>query len=60
MARSPAQVLIAAALALLTFASSARAAWPERLVTVVVASPAGGPVDAVTRLVSPGMAASLG
>ena len=60
MARSPAQVLIAAALALLTVASSARAAWPERPVTLVVASPAGGPVDAVARLVGPGMAASLG
>jgi tripartite-type tricarboxylate transporter receptor subunit TctC len=60
MARSLAQTLIAAALVLLTVASSARAAWPERPVTVVVASPAGGPVDAVARLVGPGMAAALG
>jgi tripartite-type tricarboxylate transporter receptor subunit TctC len=59
MARSPARILIAAALALLA-ASGARAAWPERPVTLVVASPAGGPVDAVARLVGPGMAAALG
>ncbi len=60
MARSPAQILIVAALALLTVASSARAAWPERPVTLVVAFPAGGPVDALAQLVSPGMAAALG
>lgn len=60
MARSPARVLIVAALALLTVAPSALAAWPERPVTLVVASPAGGPVDAVARLVGPGMAAALG
>ena len=59
MARSPARVLTVAALALLA-ASGAGAAWPERPVTVVVASPAGGPVDAVARLVGPGMAAALG
>ncbi len=59
MARSPAQILIVAALALLTV-SGAGAAWPERRVTLVVASPAGGPVDALARLVSPGMAAALG
>ncbi len=47
MARSPAQILIVAALALLTVASSARAAWPKRPVTLVVASPARGPVDAL-------------
>jgi tripartite-type tricarboxylate transporter receptor subunit TctC len=46
MARSPAQILIVAALALLTV-SGAGAAWPERRVTLVVAFPAGGPVDAL-------------
>ena len=46
MARSPARILIAAALALLTV-SGAGTAWPERPVTLVVASPACGPVDAL-------------
>ena len=59
MAGSLTRLALVAALALLTV-SGARAAWPERPVTLVVASPAGGPVDAVARLVGPGMAASLG
>jgi tripartite-type tricarboxylate transporter receptor subunit TctC len=57
MAGSLTRLALVAALALLTV-SGARAAWPERPVTLVVASPAGGPVDAVARLVGPGMAAA--
>jgi hypothetical protein len=47
------------ALALLTV-SGAGAARPKRPVTLIVASPARGPVDALARLVSPGTATALG
>jgi tripartite-type tricarboxylate transporter receptor subunit TctC len=50
MGRSLARVPLAALLAM-TFAS-AQAAWPERLITLVVPSPAGGPTDVVARLVA--------
>ncbi|MBL6459396.1 tripartite tricarboxylate transporter substrate binding protein [Belnapia sp. T6] len=59
MARNFARVLLAATLALLAI-PDARAAWPERPITLLVASPSGSPVDVVARLIGPGMAAAFG
>ena len=49
-----------AALALLTVAAGAQAAWPERAVQWVVPYPAGGGSDVIARLVATGLEKSLG
>ena len=51
-------VLVAATLAL--SAGAARAAWPERPVTMIVPFAAGGPTDVVARIVGDHMSRTLG
>jgi tripartite-type tricarboxylate transporter receptor subunit TctC len=51
-------VLVAATLAL--SAGTARAAWPERPVTMIVPFAAGGPTDVVARIVGDHMSRTLG
>ena len=38
----------------------AQAAYPERLITLIVPFPAGGPTDIIARIVSVGLQRSLG
>ena len=49
-----------AAVALVTVAAGAQAAWPERAVQWVVPYPAGGGSDVIARLVATGLETSLG
>ena len=53
-----ARLLLAVFAAVLPLA--AQAAWPERVITIVVPFAAGGPTDIITRLVSEPMSRSLG
>lgn len=49
------------ALAALTFAGAARADdWPTKPITLVVPFSAGGPIDTLARILSPGLAEALG
>src|SRR5581483_9666352 len=52
--------IVAALIALLLLCPGARAAYPDRPIKLVVASPAGSPPDVMARLVSDKMAALLG
>ena len=56
--RPLATLLVAATLAL--SAGAARAAWPERPVTMIVPFAAGGPTDVVARIVGDHMSRTLG
>ena len=51
-------MLVAACLA--TVAARAQDAWPSRQVNLLVPYPAGGYIDAVTRLVAEGMREKFG
>ncbi len=48
------------ALTLATFTGEARAAWPERTITIIVPFPAGGPNDLLGRLLAAELAPKLG
>src|SRR5512133_585383 len=52
--------LVAAALAALALAPPARAAWPERPVTMIVPFAAGGPTDVLARILAGHMSRTLG
>jgi tripartite-type tricarboxylate transporter receptor subunit TctC len=52
--------LLAASLAVLSFAAAAQAAWPERPIALVVPFAAGGPTDVVARMIAIPMGKSLG
>jgi putative tricarboxylic transport membrane protein len=52
--------LVAAALAALALAAPARAAWPERPITMIVPFPAGGPTDVLARILAEHMSRTLG
>jgi tripartite-type tricarboxylate transporter receptor subunit TctC len=52
--------IVAAALALLSAAGPARAAYPERTITLLVPFAAGGPTDIIARIVSVAFQKSLG
>lgn len=56
------RALLAAGLAALTFigAPTARAAWPERPITMVVPFPPGGPTDLVARVLAKQLTDQLG
>ena len=58
MARIPRRLLLAGAGAVL--ASPAIAAWPERPVRLIVPFGAGGPLDALARLMTPLLTEALG
>jgi tripartite-type tricarboxylate transporter receptor subunit TctC len=62
MLRRSLLLLSAAALAVGTFSivRPAQAAWPERTITIVCASGAGGAVDVTTRIITDHMAKTLG
>lgn len=49
-----------AAIAALVFGAPAQAAWPERTITIVCASGAGGAVDVTTRIITDHMQKTLG
>src|SRR5215510_6550094 len=58
-----ARIVSAAGLAALTAmsaASSARAAWPERTITLIACFPAGGGTDIAARLIAPPLGEALG
>jgi tripartite-type tricarboxylate transporter receptor subunit TctC len=52
--------LVAAALATLALAAPARAAWPERPITMIVPFAAGGPTDVLARILAEHMSRTLG
>ena len=52
--------LVAAALAAVALAPPARAAWPERPVTMIVPFAAGGPTDVLARILAEHMSRTLG
>src|SRR5690242_18509354 len=52
--------IAAAGLALLSAASPALAAWPERNITLIACFPAGGGTDVAARLIAPGLGDALG
>jgi tripartite-type tricarboxylate transporter receptor subunit TctC len=52
--------LIVAAVSLLAIAGTARAAWPERPVNLIVPWAAGGGTDAIARLIATGIEKELG
>ena len=52
--------LIAAAVAVLAFAAPAAAAYPEKNITIICASGAGGIVDVTTRIIAEHMSRTLG
>jgi len=54
------QGLVLSATVLMAATGAARAAWPERPVTLVVTYPPGGTVDLVARLIGPKLADKLG
>jgi tripartite-type tricarboxylate transporter receptor subunit TctC len=53
-------VFMILALALAGFGGEARAAWPERTITIIVPFPAGGPNDLLGRLLAAELAPKLG
>jgi tripartite-type tricarboxylate transporter receptor subunit TctC len=55
-----ARVLLVLALALAGLGGEARAAWPERTITIIVPFPAGGPSDLLGRLLAAELAPKLG
>jgi tripartite-type tricarboxylate transporter receptor subunit TctC len=55
-----ARVFLILALALAGLAGEARAAWPERAITIIVPFPAGGPNDLLGRLLAAELAPRLG
>jgi tripartite-type tricarboxylate transporter receptor subunit TctC len=52
--------LVAGALALLTASLGAQTAYPSKPIRLIVPTPAGGPSDAVARVLAKGMSAGLG
>jgi tripartite-type tricarboxylate transporter receptor subunit TctC len=58
--RRHAAVLLAVALALLFAPAAAHAAYPERVITLIVPFAAGGPTDIIARIVSLAFQKSLG
>ncbi len=60
MSKSMKALKTLAAVALVTIASGAQAAWPDRSVQWVVPYPAGGGSDVIARLVASGLEKSLG
>lgn len=54
------QLPVAAALAAFALTAPAQAAWPERTITIVCASGAGGAVDVTTRIITDHMQKTLG
>src|SRR5258707_7857552 len=55
------RALLAALLLLVAFAAGdARAAWPERTITIIVPFPPGGPNDLLGRLLAAELAPKLG
>jgi tripartite-type tricarboxylate transporter receptor subunit TctC len=55
-----ARVFVILALVLAGFGGEARAAWPERTITIIVPFPAGGPNDLLGRLLAAELAPKLG
>jgi tripartite-type tricarboxylate transporter receptor subunit TctC len=55
-----APIALAALVAALVLPSAARAAWPERPITMIVPFAAGGPTDVVARIVAEHMSRTLG
>jgi tripartite-type tricarboxylate transporter receptor subunit TctC len=55
-----ARVIFILALALAGLGDGARAAWPERTITIIVPFPAGGPSDLLGRLLAAELAPRLG
>jgi tripartite-type tricarboxylate transporter receptor subunit TctC len=55
-----ASVFLILALALVGLDDQARAAWPERTITIIVPFPAGGPSDLLGRLLAAELAPKLG
>ena len=53
-------VFVILALVLAGFGGEARAAWPERTITIIVPFPAGGPNDLLGRLLAAELAPKLG
>src|SRR5579859_3074523 len=60
ISRRTARVFLLVALALAALAGQARAAWPERTITIIVPFPAGGPNDLLGRLLAAELAPKLG
>ncbi len=60
MKRTLSVTSIAVALAVLLGASPAQAAYPDRLITMIVPFAAGGPTDVVARIVADGMSRNIG
>jgi hypothetical protein len=55
-----ARVFLILALMLAGLGDEARAAWPERTITIIVPFPAGGPSDLLGRLLAAELAPRLG
>jgi tripartite-type tricarboxylate transporter receptor subunit TctC len=55
-----ARVFLVLALAFASLGDEARAAWPERTITIIVPFPAGGPSDLLGRLLAAELAPKLG
>ena len=55
-----ARVFLILVLALVGLGNEARAAWPERTITIIVPFPAGGPSDLLGRLLAAELAPKLG
>jgi tripartite-type tricarboxylate transporter receptor subunit TctC len=53
-------IVVLFALMLAPFSGEARAAWPERTITIIVPFPAGGPNDLLGRLLAAELAPKLG
>ncbi len=53
-------IIVLFALMLAAFSGEARAAWPERTITIIVPFPAGGPNDLLGRLLAAELAPKLG
>jgi tripartite-type tricarboxylate transporter receptor subunit TctC len=53
-------IVVLFALMLAAFSGEARAAWPERTITIIVPFPAGGPNDLLGRLLAAELAPKLG
>src|SRR5712671_8672 len=59
-AEAAARVFLILALVLAGQGGEARAAWPERTITIIVPFPAGGPNDLLGRLLAAELAPKLG